>query len=88
MIRWFGGGNVKLYAALALWCPLGDGPRLLVAVAFAEFFVALACIIYARTRKKKERVRSLKDRRIPYGVAIAVGGLLMMANAPALAIAR
>ncbi len=80
-MKWFGGGDAKLYAALALWFPISAAPQLLVAVAFAGFFELLFYIVGVRLALISGRaVAQMKDRRIPYGVAIAAGGIIMLAT--------
>ena len=80
-LRWFGGGDAKLYAALALWFPVQDGLRLLVTVSIAGFFVVMIYLAIARFRKTGDKTEPLRKRRIPYGVAIAAGGIMVVANA-------
>lgn len=63
-----GGGDVKLIAALALWVPAHRIPELL-------FFVALAGGVLALVLILARRVRGSTSRAVPYGVAIAAGGL-------------
>jgi prepilin peptidase CpaA len=64
-----GGGDVKLFAALALWWPWLDVIRLIL---YASILGALVTIIFLAIHKAKQ-----KDgrARIPYGVAIALSGL-------------
>jgi prepilin peptidase CpaA len=64
-----GGGDVKLFAALALWWPWLDVIRM---VLYASILGALVTIIFLIIHKlKQEEGRA----RIPYGVAIALAGL-------------
>lgn len=63
-----GGGDVKLIAALALWVPAQRIPELLFYVALAGGALALALIA-------SRRVRGNTSRAVPYGVAIAAGGI-------------
>lgn len=71
-----GAGDAKLYAALAAWLPIQLGLWLLVAVAIAGLALLM---IFAMTRrgriKRRADVKSDFDK-LPYGVAIAVGGLV------------
>ena len=64
-----GGGDVKLFAALALWWPWTDVVRM---VLYASILGALVTIVFLFIHKKKQR-----DGRVwvPYGVAIALSGL-------------
>lgn len=64
----FGGGDVKLLSSLALWVGLIDMPRLLVIMAIAGGLLAITIIIVRWHLKST-------DRRLPYGVAIALAGL-------------
>jgi prepilin peptidase CpaA len=64
-----GGGDVKLIAALALWLPPQAILVTLVIMSFAGGVLTLAMVIWARLRKPAAAPE------IPYGVAIAFGGL-------------
>lgn len=64
-----GGGDVKLFAALALWWPWLDVVRLIL---FASIIGALVTIIFLAIHKIKQRDGRA---RIPYGVAISIAGL-------------
>jgi prepilin peptidase CpaA len=68
----FGGGDVKLMAAMALWTGFVALPRFVLITTLAGGILALAFLIlrYAR-RSTGEGL----DRRLPYGIAIAAGGL-------------
>jgi len=67
-----GGGDVKLLAALALWLPPGGVMFLLVAMSLAGGVLTIA--MWARHKLK----RSSHTLEIPYGVAIAFGGLWLI----------
>lgn len=73
-MKWFGGGDAKLYAAVAIWFPLQKGHFLLFYVGLAGFVLA---ILFILTRKFTIGPNGKKrtDRRIPYGVAIALGAI-------------
>ena len=77
-----GGGDVKLLAAVGLWCSLKAALTLLPAVFITGGLLALL-ILAARTIAPKgsgARVIVLKPRSgIPYGIAIAAGALLTLA---------
>ncbi len=64
-----GGGDVKLFAALALWFPWVDVVRL---VLYASIVGAAVTIIFVIIHKRKQQDG---QARIPYGVAIALSGL-------------
>lgn len=66
-----GGGDVKLYAALALWFPWLDVIRMIL---YASILGALVTIIFLTIHKLKQQDG---HARIPYGVAIALSGLWM-----------
>jgi len=67
-----GGGDVKLAAALALWFSPGSTLKFLVLMSLAGGVVTIAAIAIHRFRKKEGRPQ------IPYGVAIAFGGLAIL----------
>lgn len=73
-MKWFGGGDAKLYAAVTLWFPLQKAPFLLFYVGLAGLGLA---ILFVLTRKftKGPDGKKRTDRRIPYGVAIAFGAI-------------
>lgn len=77
---WFGGGDVKLYAALALWFDFSEGLTLLLVTSLAGVVVVLlsTAMVMVRTifGASKAQRSKLRDRRIAYGVAIAAGGIL------------
>jgi len=66
-----GGGDVKLFAALALWFPWLDVIRL---VLYASILGALVTIVFVTIHKLKQQDGKA---RIPYGVAISLSGLWM-----------
>jgi prepilin peptidase CpaA len=69
-----GGGDVKLLGALALWFPWPVLLWLLTLMAVGGGLVTLATVIDHRWRKKPGRPE------IPYGVAIALAGLWVIAE--------
>jgi prepilin peptidase CpaA len=71
-LKWIGGGDAKLYAAVALWFPLSSGPALVFATTMAGLVLAVFYVLTRRWVAKDKR----KDRRIAYGVAIAFGAVL------------
>lgn len=66
---WMGGGDVKLLGALALWLPLFSLGRMIVAMALIGGVLTLAFVALHKLRKAAGPVE------VPYGVAIACGGL-------------
>lgn len=79
---WMGGGDVKLMAALGLWCNFSAALSLLTSVLLSGGVLALL-ILGARTfapAGAAGRVVVLKPGGgIPYGVAIAAGGFIVLA---------
>ena len=67
-----GGGDVKLAAALSLWFSPLSTLRFLVFMSIAGGVLTLAVLALHRLRKKEGRPE------IPYGVAIAFGGLAIL----------
>ena len=67
-----GGGDVKLAAALALWFPPVATIKFLVLMSLAGGVLTLAMLAWHRARKSEGRPE------IPYGVAIAFGGLAIL----------
>ncbi len=67
-----GGGDVKLAAALALWFTPGGTLKFLVLMSLAGGVLTLAILLWHRARKRQGRPE------IPYGVAIAFGGLAIL----------
>ena len=64
-----GGGDVKLFAALALWWPWLEVIRM---VLYASILGALVTIVFVIIHKIKQQDGRA---RIPYGVAISLSGL-------------
>jgi prepilin peptidase CpaA len=67
-----GGGDVKLAAALALWFPPLVTVKFLVLMSLAGGALTLIVLIWHRAAKREGRPQ------IPYGVAIAFGGLAIL----------
>ena len=67
-----GGGDVKLFAAAGLWFDLGSAVWFVALVFLSGGLVA---VVYLLIRPFRRRAVAKKDRRIPYGIAIAVGML-------------
>jgi prepilin peptidase CpaA len=67
-----GGGDVKLAAALSLWfAPIGT-IRFLVLMSLAGGILTLGILAWHRAKRREGRPE------IPYGVAIAIGGLAIL----------
>jgi prepilin peptidase CpaA len=67
-----GGGDVKLAAALALWFPPLLTVRFLVLMSIAGGLLTLGILVWHRARRREGKPE------IPYGVAIAFGGLAIL----------
>lgn len=67
-----GGGDVKLAAALSLWFSPLSTLKFLVLMSIAGGVLTLLVLVLHRMRKKEGRPE------IPYGVAIAFGGLAIL----------
>jgi len=81
-LGWMGGGDVKLFSALALWC----GPSRLASFTLVTSLagVALALFMLSPLRRlapsAPEAARSAARQPMPYGVAIAAGGVWLLAQ--------
>ena len=88
--RWIGGGDVKLLVALAVGLPLMGVIQLLAVTALAGGVLALVHLMmrllpyptlapagssFERRVYAVERWRNLRRAQLPYGVAIACGGI-------------
>ena len=69
-----GGGDVKLAAALALWFPPAATIKFLVLMSLAGGVLTLVVLVWHRAKRREGRPE------IPYGVAIAFGGLAILAQ--------
>jgi prepilin peptidase CpaA len=67
-----GGGDVKLAAALALWFSPVSTLKFLVLMSLAGGVLTLAVMAFHRFKRREGRPE------IPYGVAIAFGGLVIL----------
>lgn len=72
-LKMMGGGDVKLLTALALWVRPEIFLQLLVVMALAGGILTIVMGAWHVARRQKERLA------IPYGVAIAFGGLWVLA---------
>lgn len=69
-----GGGDVKLITALALWFPLVPFVMLLTAMALVGGVLTVAMVI------RQNRLNLEGRPEVPYGIAIAAGGLWTVGN--------
>ena len=67
-----GGGDVKLAAALALWFSPASTIKFLVLMSLAGGVLTLVVLAWHRAKRREGRPE------IPYGVAIAFGGLAIL----------
>lgn len=72
MLGQMGGGDVKMLGALALWFPWQPLLSLLMIMAIAGGVLTIIMIVERRLRRKTEQPE------IPYGVAIAFAGLVLI----------
>lgn len=69
-----GGGDVKLAGALALWFTPYESLKLIVIMSLVGGLLTLVVLGFHRARKKEGRPE------VPYGVAIAAGGMWLLAQ--------
>ncbi|MGY6552820.1 MAG: A24 family peptidase [Erythrobacter sp.] len=72
-MRMMGGGDVKLLTALALWIAPAMFLQLLIVMALAGGLLTLVMGMWHIARRQRDRLA------VPYGVAIAFGGLWVLA---------
>ena len=68
---WMGGGDVKMIGALALWMPLPLLVQFLMVMSLVGGGLTVAMMIDRHLRKRS-------TIEVPYGVAIAIAGLLSL----------
>ncbi|HEX9647021.1 MAG TPA: prepilin peptidase [Alphaproteobacteria bacterium] len=88
----FGGGDVKLLSAGAVWAGAHGLASYLIAVAISGGLLSLVLVIFRRLPlparlRRAAWVRGLHDRAagVPYGVAIAAGAIAMVPELDVLA---
>ncbi|MEM8694508.1 MAG: prepilin peptidase [Pseudomonadota bacterium] len=69
-----GGGDVKMIGALALWMTPMQLPVMLMVMALSGGLLTLVMLVHHRLSGKSEKPE------IPYGIAIAIGGLWVVMN--------
>jgi len=74
----WGGGDAKFYAASSAWLVLGELPRLIVGISLAGLLLVIVWFTVRRLSGKA--VSRGKAGDLPYGVAIAAGGIVTMAT--------
>lgn len=89
-MRWVGGGDAKLIAAVLLWLGLPAMPQFLIATAMTGGSLAITLLMLRSVHFRAvvalgpRWVSRLADSNqgIPYGVAIAVGALFAISASP------
>ncbi|MSP81449.1 MAG: hypothetical protein EXQ94_00575 [Alphaproteobacteria bacterium] len=72
--NFMGGGDVKLLTACAVWTGFPQMPAFVLATAIAGGLVALVMLVVRLARRGRAE-GSLRQAHVPYGAAIALGGL-------------
>ena len=80
MIGMMGGGDVKLAAALALWFAPGETLKFLVIMSLAGGVLTLIVLAVHRYRPTAFIDEGSEKPEVPYGVAIAIGALWILAQ--------
>ena len=79
-----GGGDVKLAAALALWFSPGSTVRFLIIMSLAGGLLTVVVLIRHRLKARRsvpqENEKEQAKPEVPYGVAIAIGALWILAQ--------
>ena len=75
-----GGGDVKLAAALALWFSPMSTVKFLVIMSLAGGVLTLIVLVAHRLKKPENPDQPRSKPEVPYGVAIAVGALWVIAQ--------
>lgn len=88
-LGWLGGGDAKLLAAAALWFGFDGLVQYLVLVSVAGGALVLAILLYRRITPPHWLARQAWAMRlhaqaggIPYGIALAAGGLWLYPSTP------
>ena len=79
-----GGGDVKLFAAIALWVKPSGLIGLVISVSLAGLIIGLAALVFIMARSRIQTTKNTswrtlytkaKKTRLPYGPAIAIGSM-------------
>ena len=88
-LNWLGGGDAKILAVAALWIGFAQAMDYVFIVAIAGGVLALSLLLFRSIMPpkwllKQDWVMRLHDTNggIPYGVALAVAGLLVYPDTP------
>lgn len=76
----WGGGDAKFFAVCALWIPIQHTVAYLVGLGIAGLLLIVAWLVWAKLSGKPVSRKS----PLPYGVAIALGGIFAVVSVPAL----
>jgi len=83
-IGMMGGGDVKLAGALALWFSPASTIKFLVIMSLAGGLLTVVVLILHRFKKRKSVAETDEKKtekpEVPYGVAIAIGALWILAQ--------
>lgn len=80
--KWAGAGDIKLLAVIALWAGPTFAPTFLLVTAIAGGVLSLGIGVMTLVRQRlsgSQDMSALKKTPIPYGLAIAMGGLCTLA---------
>ena len=86
---WFGAGDAKLFAALGLWAGTTYFADLVLITSMVGALMALSVLGHHMIRLRLSVVAGawfapcstpLRDRRLPYGIAIAAGGVYLVSR--------
>ena len=86
---WLGGGDVKLFGAVFLWSGPAYATTVFFIVSLFGLILGLAQIALGRMQRDSEAIGALEwlapSRGVPYGIALAIGGVaaLWLPLAPA-----
>jgi prepilin peptidase CpaA len=75
-LKMWGGGDAKFYAGTAAWFTLDDLPRLFLSISLAG--LVLLTVWFGSRRLARRGAPSDRGGELPYGVAIAAGGLVIL----------
>lgn len=81
-LKWWGGGDAKFYAATSAWFPITDFFVLLFWISLAGVFLVAAAYVRWKSRRREGASSFFRREKsgLPYGVAIAAGGLLTLTS--------
>lgn len=77
-LGWIGGGDAKLLGAAGLWVAPVDLPLFMNVMVAAGALLATALLVRRRLARAGASGSAAFDGRVPYGIAIAAGGLAVL----------